>query len=88
VGALIVTPVQATNLIQNGSFENGANPGLFQTINAVSTVITGWTVSQGSSIISVHYGKLLMVLEVLIWRDQGMVKLSKHSTQPSVLLIG
>jgi choice-of-anchor C domain-containing protein len=48
VGALIVTPVQATNLIQNGSFENGANPGLFQTINAVSTVITGWTVSQGS----------------------------------------
>ena len=48
MSALIVTPVQAANLIQNGSFENGANPGLFQTINAVSTVITGWTVSQGS----------------------------------------
>jgi len=48
VSALIVTPVQAANLIQNGSFENGANPGVFQTINAGSTVITGWTVSQGS----------------------------------------
>jgi len=48
VSALIVTPVQAANLIQNGSFENGANPGLFQTLDAVSTVITGWTVSQGS----------------------------------------
>jgi len=45
---LIITPVQAANLIQNGSFENGANPGLFQTINTGSTVITGWTVSQGS----------------------------------------
>jgi choice-of-anchor C domain-containing protein len=45
---LIVTPVQAANLVQNGSFENGANPGLFQTLDAVSTVITGWTVSQGS----------------------------------------
>ena len=48
VSALIITPVQAANLIQNGSFENGANPGLFQTINAGSTVITGWTVSQGT----------------------------------------
>lgn len=45
---MIVTPVQAANLVQNGSFENGANPGLFQTLDAVSTVITGWTVSQGS----------------------------------------
>ncbi|CCI31578.1 choice-of-anchor C family PEP-CTERM protein [Microcystis sp. T1-4] len=45
---MIVTPVQAANLIQNGSFENGGDPGVFQTINAGSTVITGWTVSQGS----------------------------------------
>jgi choice-of-anchor C domain-containing protein len=45
---LIVTPVQAANLIQNGSFENGANPGSFLQLDAVSTVITGWTVSQGS----------------------------------------
>ena len=45
---MIITPVQAANLIQNGSFENGGDPGVFQTINAGSTVITGWTVSQGS----------------------------------------
>jgi len=49
VGALIVTPVQATNLIQNGSFETATvNPGPFLQLNAGSTVITGWTVSQGS----------------------------------------
>ena len=45
---MIVTPVQAANLIQNGSFEDGANPGSFLQLDAVSTVITGWTVSQGS----------------------------------------
>ena len=49
MGALIVTPVQATNLIQNGSFETATvNPGTDTLLNAVSTVITGWTVSQGS----------------------------------------
>ena len=49
MGALIVTPVQATNLIQNGSFETATvNPGPFLQLNAGSTVITGWTVSQGS----------------------------------------
>jgi len=49
MSALIVTPVQATNLIQNGSFETATvNPGTDTLLNAVSTVITGWTVSQGS----------------------------------------
>ncbi|MGV2389374.1 MAG UNVERIFIED_CONTAM: choice-of-anchor C family protein [Microcystis novacekii LVE1205-3] len=49
MGALIVTPVQATNLIQNGSFETATvNPGPFLQLNAGSTVITGWTVSQGT----------------------------------------
>jgi choice-of-anchor C domain-containing protein len=49
VSALIVTPVQAANLIQNGSFETATvNPGSFLQLDAVSTAITGWTVSQGS----------------------------------------
>ena len=49
MSALIVTPVQATNLIQNGSFETATvNPGPFLQLNAGSTVITGWTVSQGT----------------------------------------
>jgi choice-of-anchor C domain-containing protein len=46
---LIVTPVQATNLIQNGSFETATvNPGSFLRLDAGSTAITGWTVSQGT----------------------------------------
>lgn len=47
---MIITPVQAANLIQNGSFETATvNPGAsFIGLDAVSTVITGWTVSQGS----------------------------------------
>ncbi|NCR17139.1 MAG: choice-of-anchor C family protein [Microcystis aeruginosa LL13-03] len=46
---MIVTPVQATNLIQNGSFETATvNPGSSLQLDAVSTVITGWTVSQGT----------------------------------------
>ena len=49
MSALIVTPVQATNLIQNGSFETATvNPGSFLQLDAVSTAITGWTVSQGT----------------------------------------
>jgi len=49
VSALIVTPVQAANLIQNGSFETATvNPGSFLQLDAVSTAITGWTVSQGT----------------------------------------
>ena len=51
VSALIVTPVQAANLIQNGSFETAnvnPNPGDFIRLDAGSTVITGWTVSQGT----------------------------------------
>jgi choice-of-anchor C domain-containing protein len=46
---LIVTPVQAANLIQNDSFETATvNPDSFLQLDAVSTVITGWTVSQGA----------------------------------------
>ncbi len=49
MSALIVPPVQAANLIQNGSFETATvNPGSFLQLDAVSTAITGWTVSQGS----------------------------------------
>ena len=50
MSALIVTPVQAANLIQNGSFETATvNPGAsFIGLGAGSTAITGWTVSQGS----------------------------------------
>jgi choice-of-anchor C domain-containing protein len=50
VGALIVTPVQATNLIQNGTFESGLvipSQGFLQ-ITAPSTELTGWKVSSGS----------------------------------------
>ena len=49
---MIVTPVQAANLIQNGSFETATvnpNPGTsYITLGVGSTVITGWTVSQGT----------------------------------------
>ncbi|MCA2694415.1 MULTISPECIES: choice-of-anchor C family protein [unclassified Microcystis] len=46
---MIITPVQAANLIQNGSFETATvNPGSFLQLDAVSTAITGWTVSQGT----------------------------------------
>ncbi|WP_430013712.1 hypothetical protein ACQY1Y_00085 [Microcystis ichthyoblabe FBCC-A1114] len=48
---MIVTPVQAANLIQNGSFETATvnpNPGDFIRLDAGSTAITGWTVSQGT----------------------------------------
>ena len=50
VSALIVTPVQAANLVQNGSFETATvNPGAsFIGLGAGSTAITGWTVSQGT----------------------------------------
>ncbi|WP_419546138.1 choice-of-anchor C family protein [Microcystis sp.] len=49
MSALIITPVQAANLIQNGSFETATvNPGSFLQLDAVSTAITGWTVSQGT----------------------------------------
>ncbi|MDJ0546199.1 MAG: choice-of-anchor C family protein [Microcystis sp. M53601_WE4] len=52
MSALIVTPVQAANLIQNGSFETATvnpNPGTsYITLGVGSTVITGWTVSQAT----------------------------------------
>lgn len=46
VGALVVTPVQAANLIQNGSFETATvNPGSFTVLGSGSTAITGWEVT-------------------------------------------
>lgn len=65
VGALIVTPVQAVNLITNGSFENGVPipPGNLTTtpiggflslFSGDSTSITGWTVG-GNSTPAVDY---------------------------------
>jgi choice-of-anchor C domain-containing protein len=38
----------AANLLVNGSFESGPNPGSFSTFNATSTAITGWTLTNGS----------------------------------------
>src|SRR5690242_13851687 len=36
------------NLVINGSFEDGPDPGVFTTLNSGSTAITGWTVTNGS----------------------------------------
>ena len=36
------------NLVFNGSFEIGADPGSFTTLNAVDNSIPGWTVTGGS----------------------------------------
>lgn len=38
----------ATNLVSNGSFELGADPGSFTTLGTGSTAITDWLVSAGS----------------------------------------
>jgi choice-of-anchor C domain-containing protein len=46
--ALAATPVAATNLITNGSFETGPAPGAFTTLGAGSTAINGWTVTSGT----------------------------------------
>ncbi|MFM2027034.1 MAG: hypothetical protein RLZZ339_1751 [Cyanobacteriota bacterium] len=65
VGALIVTPVQAVELITNGSFENGVpippgdlttTPigGFLSLFSGDSTSITGWTVG-GNSTPAVDY---------------------------------
>jgi choice-of-anchor C domain-containing protein len=45
-----ITPASAAvNLITNGSFEDGLNPGeAFNTLNSGDTSITGWTVGTGS----------------------------------------
>jgi choice-of-anchor C domain-containing protein len=51
ISALTVSPASAANLIQNGSFEIGTqNPpsGSFLFLTTGSTVMTGWTVSQGT----------------------------------------
>jgi choice-of-anchor C domain-containing protein len=41
-------PAAAQNLVTNGSFEVGVNPGLFHQVNAGDTDITGWHVTNGS----------------------------------------
>ena len=52
ISTLTIVPVQAANLIQNGSFETAtvtpSNPPGFLTLNVGSTAITGWTVTQGT----------------------------------------
>ena len=50
IAMTVATPaLAATNIVTNGSFENGTPPGTFTTVNAVDTTsITGWTVSSGS----------------------------------------
>lgn len=43
-----VASAASANLITNGSFENGANPGAFTTVGIGGTNITGWDVLQGN----------------------------------------
>ncbi len=46
---LAFVPAVIANLVNNGSFESGINPGAYTTINAPnSTAIPGWTVDFGS----------------------------------------
>lgn len=42
-----VSNAQAANLIQNGSFELGPDPGAYLPLNVGSTAIEGWTVIKG-----------------------------------------
>ena len=46
--ALITTVPAQANLLVNGSFETGPNPGSFTNLALRSTAITGWTVSLGN----------------------------------------
>lgn len=46
--ATLIGSAPAQALILNGSFEQGTNPGSFSTLNAGSTDIANWTVTQGS----------------------------------------
>ena len=39
---------RGANLLVNGSFESGANPGFSRLLDKGSTEITGWTVTRGS----------------------------------------
>ncbi len=46
--AMLASPAFATNLITNGSFEQGPAAVSFATFSAGSTAITGWTIASGS----------------------------------------
>ncbi|WOH53750.1 choice-of-anchor C family protein [Bradyrhizobium sp. sBnM-33] len=49
VGILLNAPNAQANLVLNGSFETGVNPGGFTTLNSTDSVsILGWTVTSGS----------------------------------------
>jgi choice-of-anchor C domain-containing protein len=41
-------PAAAQNLVTNGSFETGTNPGSFTTVGVGGTNITGWQVTSGT----------------------------------------
>jgi len=45
---LIFSSITFADSFQNGSFETGPSPGVFVTLSAGDTSITGWTVTQGS----------------------------------------
>jgi Protein of unknown function (DUF642) len=40
-------PAEAKNLLKNGSFEEGPDPGAFKPLDEASTDIKGWTVTRG-----------------------------------------
>jgi choice-of-anchor C domain-containing protein len=46
--ALLMTPGSASADVSNGSFETGVNPGVFATLAAGNTNVTGWTIVSGS----------------------------------------
>lgn len=46
--AAFASTAASANLITNGSFESGIDPGILTTLNATSTAIVGWTVTEGS----------------------------------------
>jgi uncharacterized protein (TIGR03437 family) len=48
IATAFATAIPAQNLLVNGSFEQGPNPGSYTNIPQGSTVITGWTVSVGN----------------------------------------
>jgi hypothetical protein len=45
---MLVSGVARANLIANGSFETGTNPGTAMQLASGSTAVTGWTVTRAS----------------------------------------
>jgi choice-of-anchor C domain-containing protein len=54
IALMTIIPANA-NLITNGSFETGPNPGSFTNFNSGSTAITGWVVSPNNPLGTVDY---------------------------------